>query len=317
MSDFNATPQLVECKRELVTRHADGSAEFAISSEFACHYDRETAVLWSTINPRGIPCFSLGLLRDMEHASEVVEGFFSDSPSGRPVQYIVIRSGVPRVFNVGGDLGYFQRLIAAQDRPRLTEYARTAVNVTYRNFCAHNLPDATTIALLEGDAMGGGLECALSCDIVIAEEHVKCGFPEVLFDMFPGMGGLSFLSRRVGRNVVEDMTRSGRQFSARELLDLGVIDHVVSTGHAGEAAVKLMRQRKHQVEAHIAMNAVDRMLRPVTLNEMNNVLRLWVDCALRLPERGQQWMRRLHQQQIAAFGAGSLALVPADRSALP
>jgi hypothetical protein len=168
MSDFNANPQLVECKRELITRHADGSAEFAISSEFACHYDRETAVLWSTINPRGIPCFSLGLLRDMEHASEVIEGFFSDSPSARPVQYIVIRSGVPRVFNVGGDLGYFQRLIAAQDRPRLTEYARTAVNVTYRNFCAHNLPDATTIALLEGDAMGGGLECALSCDIVIA-----------------------------------------------------------------------------------------------------------------------------------------------------
>jgi hypothetical protein len=59
------------------------------------------------------------------------------------------------------------------------------------------------------------------------------------------------------------------------------------------------------------------MLRPVTLSEMNNVLRLWVDCALRLPERGQQWMRRLHQQQIAAFGAGSLALVQADRSALP
>lgn len=314
MNESNATPLLVGRQRERVTHLADGSASFEISPELACHYDRSSAVLWSTVSPRGIPCFSLGLLRAMEHASEVIEGYFSDAAAPHPLKHLVIRSGVPRVFNLGGDLAYFQRLIAAQDRPRLTEYARIAVNVTYRNYSAHNLDGATTIALLEGDALGGGLECALSCDVVIAEEHVKCGFPEVLFDMFPGMGGLSFLSRRVGRNVVEKMTRSGRQYGARELLELGVVDHVVPTGQAVEEAMRLMRNREHSAQAHAAMNAVDRMLRPVSLTEMHNVVKLWVDCALRLPERGQQWMRRLHQQQVAAFGGGSLSLVPADRT---
>ena len=102
------------------------------------------------------------------------------------------------------------------------------------------------MALLEGDALGGGLECALSCDFVIAEKHVKAGFPEVLFSMFPGMGGMSFLARRVNRSVANEMVRTGRQYTALELLELGVIDQVVDTGEGVEGVRKLMRKRAHQ-----------------------------------------------------------------------
>jgi DSF synthase len=65
--------------------------------------------------------------------------------------------------------------------------------------------------------------------------------------MFPGMGGMSFLSRRVGRKVADDMVRTGRQYSALELLDLGVIDDVVDTGEGQRAVHKLMRKREHQI----------------------------------------------------------------------
>jgi DSF synthase len=285
-----------------IIEHADGSAEFVISPQFACHYDANDAVLWSHWTPRGIPSFNADLLRDLERGSQLIEGYFSGAAATRPLDYIVLRSGVPGSFSVGGDLGYFQRLIVAQNRARLTEYARSAVTVQYRNFTAHNLSGVTTVALLEGDALGGGFECALSCDIVIAEKHVKAGFPEVLFNMFPGMGGISFLTRRIGRSAADEIVRTGRQYTALELLDLGVIDHVAETGEGKDALHKLMRRREHQKAGHAAMNAVDRLIRPVAMQELHDIAKIWVDCALKLSPRGLEWMQRLYQRQLSIFG---------------
>ena len=185
---------------------------------------------------------------------------------------------------------------------RLTEYARAAVNVVYRNYVAHDLRGVTTIALLEGDALGGGFECALSCDVVIAERQVKAGFPEVLFNMFPGMGGMSFLARRVGRKVADEIVRTGRQYSALDLLELGVIDDVVETGEGQHAVHKLMRKRENQNAAHVAMNCVDRMIRPLSVQELQDVVKLWVDCAMQLSPRSLEWMQRLYQRQLSIFG---------------
>ena len=305
------SPSTVHTLDEEIVRHVDGSADFQISDELTCHYDSATQVLWSKLAPKGIPCFSPKLLREMERASAVVEGYFFGYEVERPLRYIVVHSGTTGVFSLGGDLGYFQRLIANQDRARLIEYGRSAINTTFRNYNAHNLKGVTTVALLEGDALGGGFECALSCDLVIAERHVRCSFPEVLFDMFPGMGAMSFLTRRVPRKVVNDLTRSGRQFSADELLNMGVIDKVVETGQGREAVARLARKWEYQHEAHSAMNAVDRLLHPVTITELNEVVRLWVDCALQLSPRGLEWMRRLHKQQLSTFGSG-LSLVQAS-----
>ena len=285
-----------------IIEYPDGSAQFVISPQFSCHYDHSEAVLWSRWAPRGIPSFNVELLHDLERASQLIEGHFADAGSDRPLKYIVLRSGAPGAFSVGGDLGYFQRLIVAKDRARLTEYARAAIDVQYRNYSAHNLGGVTTVALLEGDALGGGLECALACDTVIAEKHTKAGFPEVLFNMFPGMGGMSFLARRVNRRVAEDMVRTGRQYTALELLEMGVIDQVVDTGDGLNAVRRLVRRREHQQAAHIAINAVDRLVRPLGLQELHEVVKIWVDCALQLSPRSLEWMQRLYQRQLVIFG---------------
>ncbi len=298
---------------------SDGSAELAVSPQLSCRYSPNEATLWSRWSPRGIPSFNMALLRDLERGSQTIEGYFSESRATRPLQYIVLQSGIDGVFNLGGDLGYIQRMIACQDRAGLTEYARAAINVQHRNFTAHGLHNVTTVALLEGDALGGGLECALSCDVVIAEKHVKAGFPEILFNMFPGMGGISFLSRRVPRSLVDEMTRSGRQYTALELLEHGVVDQVVETGEGMAAVERLRSKREHQASAHSAMNAVDRMIRPVTLQELHEVVRLWVDCALHLSPRSVEWMQRLYQRQLSVFGrplAAAVAESPRQAAAL-
>ena len=108
----------------------------------------QNAVLWSKWAPRNIPCFNIELLRDLERGSQSIESYFSAAPSERPLRHVVLRSAIGNVFNVGGDLGYFQRLIAAQDRVGLHEYARIAIDVVYRNYTSHNLHGITTIALL-------------------------------------------------------------------------------------------------------------------------------------------------------------------------
>jgi DSF synthase len=307
------SPKLLSARNHPhVIEHSDGSAEFAVSPQFSSQYDIGNSALWSKWTPRGVPCFNIELLRDLERGSQSIEAYFSAAPESRPLRYVVLRSGVANVFNVGGDLAYFQRLIGAQDRAGLTEYARIAIDVVYRNYTAHNLNGVTTVALLEGDALGGGLESALSCDVIVAEKHVKAGFPEVLFNMFPGMGGMSFLARRAGKRVADEMVRTGRLYSALELQEFGLVDEVVETG-AGLATVqKLMRHREHQQMAHVAMNAVDRLIRPVGLQELHDVVKIWVDCALQLDVRSLEWMQRLHQRQLTIFGGPHLAVVQTE-----
>jgi DSF synthase len=285
-----------------VVAHPNGTLDIEVSDQFTCKYDRECGALWSTWAPKGIPCFNMELLHDLERGSQLIESHFADNPETSPLHYIVLRSGIPQVFNVGGDLGYFQRLISVKDRAGLTEYARTAIDVQYRNYTAHNLRGVTTFALLEGDALGGGFESALSCEVIVAEKHIKAGFPEVLFNMFPGMGGMSFLARRVGRRVADELVRTGRMYTAVELHELGLVDHLVDTGSGYAKVQKIMRQREHQLAAHNAMNAVDRMIRPVGLQELHDVVKLWVDCALGLDTRSLEWMQRLFQRQLAIFG---------------
>ena len=284
-----------------VIQHEDGAADFVVSPHLACHYDRADATLWSHWKPRGVPSFNVDLLRDLERASQLIEGHFRGNAES-PLRYVVLKSGIPNVFNLGGDLGYFQALIDAQDRAGLADYARSAVNAIYRNYVGHGLPGVTTIALLEGDALGGGFECALSCDMVVAERHVKAGFPEVLFNMFPGMGGISFLARRVGRKTADDLVRSGRQYTALELHDLGVVDRVVETGEGDRAVRDIVARRQHQQAAHAAMNRIDRMIRPVTMQELYEVVTMWVDCAMQMSPRSLEWMQRLYQRQLAVFG---------------
>jgi DSF synthase len=309
------SPSVLATRRSSeVIENANGSAIFDISPQLSCNYDRGTGTLWSSWRPTGVPSFNTELLSDLERGSQVIEGYFRDSEDcSRSLHYIVLTSDVRNAFNVGGDLGYFQRLIVARDRARLTAYSRAAVDAIHRNYCAHGLSGVTTIALLEGDALGGGLECALSCDIVVVERHIKAGFPEVLFDMFPGMGGISFLSRRVNRRVVDEMVRSGRQYSAQELFELGIVDLVVDTGQGRDAIKALIHRRTHQQSAHAAISAVERMVRPVTLAELHEVVRLWVDSAMNLSPRGLEWMQRLYQRQLSVFGAG-LAIAPSFSS---
>ncbi|MCR6498392.1 enoyl-CoA hydratase/isomerase family protein [Shinella sp. CPCC 101442] len=92
------------------------------------------------------------------------------------------------------------------------------------------------IAVLNGHALGGGLELAACADLRIAEAHVKIGQPEPGLGIIPGWSGTQRASRRFGTQLVRRMALFGEVYAAQEALALGLVDQVVATGEGAAAA---------------------------------------------------------------------------------
>lgn len=147
------------------------------------------------------------------------------------VRCVVLTSSHDRAFCVGADLkernGFSDADLVAQ-RP----IARSAYSGVL------NLP-VPTIAAVEGFALGGGAELALSCDIIIAGQEATLGLPEVSVGVIPGGGGTQLLVRRIGWGKASRVIFSAAKFSAAEAADLGMVEELVPAGTARERALEL------------------------------------------------------------------------------
>jgi DSF synthase len=186
-------------------------------------------------------------------------------------------------------LPHFIQLIESGDRERLSWYARICAKGQYRRAIGLDLP-VCTIALVQGDALGGGFEAALAHDVIIAERGANFGLPEVLFNLFPGMGAYSFLARRLDTTRAERMILSGKVYSAEELHEMGVIDRLVETGDGREAVRDFICDFRRAPAARRALLRARRIVHSITLRELIEIADLWVDAALTL---GPAEMRRM------------------------
>ena len=94
------------------------------------------------------------------------------------------------------------------------------------------------IAAIEGFALGGGFELALACDLRVAADSARLGFPEIQLGIFPGGGGTQRAARLIGPARTKDLVWSGRHVKAPEALELGLVDKVVPAGTALDAALE-------------------------------------------------------------------------------
>ncbi len=277
---------------------AEYSTHF-FSDQLSAEYHPATCALWSRWTPSPRPNFNPGLLQDLDRYCQFVaasEAQFWHGGRPSPIQYTVLASGVPGVFNLGGDLGLFIQLIEREDRAALLAYGMSCVRVLYSNYRGHGLP-VCTLSLVQGECLGGGFEAAMSSDVIVAERHARFGFPEIIFNLFPGMGAYSFLDRRVGRRVTEEILSSGSIYGADDMLAFGVIDHVVNTGE-GEAEVAALIARQAKFRNGLSgIAAARRRVNGVSLQELVDVVELWVDAACRLSRRDLRLMQRLVARQ--------------------
>jgi DSF synthase len=277
--------------------------------------DAARSLFWCRLRPQGRPCFSPQLLRDVDAMHRSIPQLFHGSATDphQPVRYFACASAIPGIFNLGGDLGLFQSLIKAGDLAGLTRYGYAAVEAIHRNHTAFDLP-IVTIALVQGDALGGGFECALAHDIIVAERSAKFGLPEVLFNLFPGMGAYSFLSRRLGRAAAEKLILSGHIHTAQELHEMGLVDVLAEDGEGEVALLDYVDRNSRWHNAHQATYRARRRVDPVTLQELRNVVEVWAEAAIRLSDQDLRRMSRLTGAQDRRV-SGTVSCVPAGSCA--
>ena len=282
-------------------------------------YDPALKALWMSMMPTNIPCFNQPLVEEIHHAFHLLdekEGNFLHEESWRPVNYCVIASRHPKVFNLGGDLVLFIQLIREKNKEALMHYARLCIEAIYTRLTGFNAT-AITLSVVQGDALGGGFEFALSSNIIIAEQGTRFGFPEILFNMFPGMGAYSLLSRKVGMRIAEDLITSGNTYKAEDLHKLGIIDIIAPVGEGKKVANDLMRKQEKQINSLKNIYRCRQLVNPVSNTELQNVISAWVDAAMLISEKDLTTMRRLansqrYQQEIRIMPKSSEALYAPD-----
>ena len=264
--------------------------------------DVERGVYWCNMHANlaarpGRACFSSRLVDDIiGYQGDLSRRLDAGRGRGTGVLPHVVLASDADVFNLGGDLELFSQLIRAGDRDTLLDYARRCV----RGVNAFHVgldAGAHTIALVQGNALGGGFEAALSCHTIVAEEGVQMGLPEVLFDLFPGMGAYSFLCERIAPHLAEKLMLEGQVFDAGELHRMGLVDVLVPRGEGVLAVEEVIRGNRRIPHARAAMQQVRQLTRASTEDQMMRITEIWVDTALALGEKSLRTMDRLVRAQ--------------------
>jgi len=212
------------------------------------------------------------------------------------VRFSVFTSERPGVFSLGGDLKFFKEKIAAQDREGLKSYAKECIDMIYDTVTGFRLP-VTTIALVRGTAQGGGFEGALAHNVLVAERQSYMGLPEIMFNLFPGMGAYQLLCRRLPPAKAEQLILSGKTYCAEELYDMGVVDILAEEGEGEEAVRDYIRQAHAKKNGRDALRRVIRETDPFHYEDLVKSIDVWVDAAFNLTDADLKTMDFLLRAQ--------------------
>ncbi len=244
-----------------------------------------------------IQCYSLAAMAELQRVLQDI----ADCPG--LVHHFVLTSDVPGVFNFGGDLSLFVLLIRARDVESLRMYGRRCVDLVWWMENASRLGVHTTV-LVQGDTLGGGLESVMPFHKVIFERSAQAGFPEVLFNLFPGMGAWDFTIRKAGFAVANEMILSGRLYTAEQLQQRSLVDMVIEDGE-GEAAIEaVLHSVNPRLRGTLAALEARRHAAPITYESLMSIVDQWTETALQLTDRDLRLMERLARAQVRKAGGG-------------
>ncbi|XP_028115082.1 probable enoyl-CoA hydratase 2, mitochondrial isoform X2 [Camellia sinensis] len=166
------------------------------------------------------------MLRGLQHSFEAIN---RDSSAN----ILMISSSVPRMFCAGADLKERKTMSSSEVQAFVN-----SLRSTFSYLEALHIP---TIAVIEGAALGGGLEMVLSCDLRICGEDAVLGLPETGLAIIPGAGGTQRLPRLVGISVAKELIFCGRKVGGRDAVSMGLVNHCVPAGEAHLKALEIAR----------------------------------------------------------------------------
>jgi DSF synthase len=215
------------------------------------------------------------------------------------VKFKLLGSRQVGTFCLGGDLAFFASCIERRDRSSLAEYAALAAKAIWANVCGSPPRGPRTVALVQGEAQGGGFEAALSCNTLIAEEGTSFGFPEPLFGMFPGMGGQLLLETRLDHSVAARMVSESNRYPAALLHQIGVVDYLCPRGEGLQFATELLTEIRERPDGDAAkrMELRQELLDALDYGVLAGSIDRWVEQAFTLDARHLRSMRYIMEMQ--------------------
>lgn len=267
--------------------------------ELEFDYEPGSNVITVRMSSHERQCFTLTLLLEMLDLFSLLDEYGSPYPNeAGNVQYLILTSANPEIFNSGGDLSYFHELVLEQDRDRLMEYGIGCIDLIYWGLTGGKRK-ITTIAHVAGDALGGGFEAALACNYVFAEDKALFAFPEVVFGFFPGMGGYPLLERFVGINEADKAFNTGKRYSAFELKELGAVYTLCPDDTGMDAIHEFISGRESTRHNHWALQKLKQRNHLIDYELLKYNIELWVDAAMTLTERNLRTMKVLVKRQTS------------------
>ena len=262
--------------------------------QFSTRYEPETSSIWCWMQPEPRPCMNTALIDELFQLQQQLTSTYNKQESGTvwPFRHLILASKIPGIYNLGGDLGLFKQYITDADEDQLRSYAYKTVDLMIRNINNLDLP-ITTVSLVQGQALGGGFEMALSCDTIIAERSSRLGFPEILFNLFPGMGAYNLLTRRIGPALAERIILSGETYTAGELYDMGIIDVLAENGEGILATKDYLNSHSRSHNTIRAMKKIRQIVHPMTKQSLYDIVDIWVEAALDISDRDLAKLDRL------------------------
>jgi len=255
-------------------------------SQISAYYEEGRNVMWMMLRAQPRPCFNLELVHDILALAR------SARSSGLPIDFWVTGSLIPSMYNVGGDLDFFADAIRNGRREELMAYARSCVDCVHAAARGFDT-GAISIAMVEGTALGGGFEAALAHHFLLAQNDARMGFPEIAFNLFPGMGGYSLVARKGGMRLAEELIGGGESHTAEWHASRGLVDQVFEPGDAyitTRTFIDTMRPRLNGIRAMV--RARQRVLQ-LSRAELMEITEDWVESAFTIEEKDLAYMERL------------------------
>ena len=266
-------------------------------TQLSGYYEAERRTVWMMLRAQPRPCFNHALIEEIMNFSWLVR------QSGFRVDFWVTGSLVPEMYNVGGDLQFFVECLQNGRREALRAYARACVDCVHAASRGFDT-GAISLAMVEGSALGGGFEAALAHHFVLAQRDARLGFPEIAFNLFPGMGGYSLVARRSGMKLAEELIYKGESHTAEWYEQHGLVDVLFEPGQSYVSARTFIDTLAPKLNGVRAMLRARARVLQLPRSELMDITEDWVDAAFCLEPKDIAYMERLVMLQNRHHAAG-------------
>ena len=207
------------------------------------------------------------MLEDLEKFAGAIRGLASSTSA------CIITSARPGGFCAGADLKELYRSALPLPRRKRIAGIRVFLGRIHRVLNTLDAVPFVTFAAVHGLCMGGGLELALACDLIVADKMARLGFPELRLGLIPGFGGIPRLRRDVGNSFIRDLLFTGRTVKAESAHQAGLVTHLAGEGYALPVARSMAQQvTKFDAETRAAAK---KFMKPIPLAELKKEIGLF------------------------------------------